>query len=59
LSKACPAFAVEFAAVGLRNIRTHWGPINTRTAEIRAECDALLTQVQNLVDQNNLCSLVV
>lgn len=59
LSKACPAFAVEFAAVGLRNIRTHWGPINTRTAEIRQECDDLLTQVQNLVDQNNLCSILM
>ena len=26
LTKECPAFAAEFAAVGLRNIRKHWGP---------------------------------
>jgi hypothetical protein len=47
LSKGCPAFAAEFAAIGLRNIRTHWGPINRRDVEIRAECDEMLKQVQD------------
>jgi hypothetical protein len=50
LSKACPAFAAEFAAVGLRHIRKHWGPINKSEAEIRPECDAMLRQVQAAVD---------
>ncbi len=59
LSKASPAFAAEFAAVGLRNIRRQWGPINLKTAEIRPECDAMLLQVQNLVDANNLCPLLL
>jgi len=36
LSKACPAFAAEFAAVGLRHIRTHWGPINRRGCQCAA-----------------------
>lgn len=58
LAKAAPAFAAEFTAVGLRNIRRHWGPINTRTAEINADADAMLSQVQNLVDQSNLCPLI-
>ncbi|HEX7314011.1 MAG TPA: hypothetical protein VF297_08815 [Pyrinomonadaceae bacterium] len=58
LAKAAPAFAAEFTAVGLRNIRRHWGPINTKTAEINADADALLLQVQNLVDQSNLCPLL-
>jgi hypothetical protein len=58
LCKACPAFAAEFAAVGLRNIRKHWGPINTRAAEVRRECDAMLLDVQNAVDKNNLCAAV-
>lgn len=58
LAKAAPAFAAEFTAVGLRNIRKHWGPINTKTAEINADADALLLQVQNLVDQSNLCPLL-
>lgn len=50
LSKNSPAFAAEFAAIGLRNIRQHWGPINRRAAELRAECDAMLQQVQTIVD---------
>lgn len=59
LSKASPAFAAEFAAVGLRTIRTHWGPINRRAAAIRPECDAMLVEVQNVVDATpNICSAV-
>jgi len=50
LSKEKPAFATEFAAVALRNIRTHWGPINTRKAEVRPEANIMLLQVQNAVD---------
>ncbi|MFN8490555.1 MAG: M23 family metallopeptidase [Caldilineaceae bacterium] len=57
LSKACPAFAAEFAAVGLRNVRRHWGPINRKVAEIRPECDAMLMQVQKVVDEFNLCTM--
>jgi peptidoglycan hydrolase-like protein with peptidoglycan-binding domain len=55
LSKECPAFAVEFAAVGLRNIRRHWGPINRKEVELLSECDAMLMQVQKVVDESNLC----
>jgi hypothetical protein len=50
LAKGCPAFAAEFAAVGLRHIRRHWGPINRREAEVRPECDAMLRQVQDFMD---------
>jgi hypothetical protein len=50
LSKECPAFATEFAALALRSIRTHWGPINTHAAELRKECDALFLEVQQIVD---------
>jgi len=50
LCKSCPAFSVETAAVGLRVLRKHWGPINTRAAEIRPEADDLLRQVQAIVD---------
>jgi len=55
LTKACPAFAVEFAAVGLRNVRTHWGPINGRQAEVRPECDNLFIQVQTEIENSGLC----
>lgn len=50
LCKSCPAFAVECAAVGLRVIRQHWGPINRREAEMRPEAEDLLMQVQSTVD---------
>jgi hypothetical protein len=50
LSKACPAFAVEFAAVGLRHTRKHWGPINRKEAEIRVEGVSMLCEVQATVD---------
>ena len=50
LSKECPAFAAEVAAVGLRHVRSHWGSIVRREAEVRPECDAMLNQVQDFVD---------
>jgi len=58
LSKSSPAFAAEFAALGLRNIRQIWGPINAKTVEIRSECDTMLKQLQDLVDGSNLCPLL-
>jgi hypothetical protein len=59
LSKTCPAFAAEFAALGLRTIRTHWGPIIRKEAQVRPECDAMLMQVQNAVNSSaNFCAAV-
>ena len=52
LSKSCPAFAVELAALGLRLRRSLWGPINGKTAELRFECDWMLLQVQHAVKQS-------
>jgi hypothetical protein len=49
LCKERPGFAVETAAVGLRNLRTHWGAINRREVELRPECDDMLQQVQSLL----------
>ncbi len=60
LSKECPAFAAEFAAVALRHIRKHWGPISRKQAQVRPECDALLSQVQAAIDASPaLCSVLV
>lgn len=50
LSKECPDFAAEYAALGLRHIRGHWGPINSHAAELRPEADRMFLRVQNLVD---------
>ena len=53
LSKECPAFAAEFAAVGLRNIRRHWGPITRKEAQIHPDCNAMLVAVQRAVDTSS------
>jgi hypothetical protein len=58
LCKECPAFAAEFAAVGLRNIRQHWGPIIKRAAEVRPEANLMLSHVEHAVDTSNLCPAV-
>jgi len=48
MAKLLPAFACEFTAVGLRNARQHWGPINSYEVELRPEVDAMLSEVQAL-----------
>jgi len=51
MCKRKPAFAVESAAIVLRNLRQHYGPINRREAELRRETDFMLTEVQKLVSK--------
>jgi len=58
LSKDCPFFATQFAAIGLRNIRKHWGPINRHDAQINPDADAMFKEIQRLVDQDNLGPLL-
>ena len=54
LTKACPAFAVEYGALALRKVRKHWGPINRKAAEIRPECDELFKAVSDHIDRNGI-----
>ena len=49
LAKHCPQFAVEACAIGLRNLRQHWGPINRREVTLKREADNLLREVQYLI----------
>lgn len=49
LCKAQPTFAVQVAAIGLRTLYTHWGPIVRREAELRPEAVALFRQVEEIV----------
>lgn len=49
LAKDCPMFACEAAAVGLRVIRKHWGPINRKEAEIVTAADTMFADVQKLI----------
>lgn len=49
LSKSCPRFAVNWAAVGIRVIRRHWGPIGRREVEFRSDCRDMLSQIEAIV----------
>lgn len=60
LTKSCPAFAAEYAAVALRNHRTTWGSINREKVEIVPDCDTLFKDVETLMDSApGLCAQVL
>jgi GH25 family lysozyme M1 (1,4-beta-N-acetylmuramidase) len=50
LCKYNPTFAVESAAIVLRNLRQHYGPINRKEAELRREADDLFRAVQTFLE---------
>jgi uncharacterized protein (TIGR02594 family) len=50
LTKECPLFAAEFAALMFRVRRTHYGTIGEFLGELRPECDQMLHDVQNAVN---------
>ena len=56
--KANPMCAIMTTAVGLRVIRSHWGPVNRREVEIRPEADALFKQVETMVDGESMVAEV-
>lgn len=62
LSKACPAFATEYAAVLIRTSggkRGEFGPLRRKEAEAPPECDALLAQIAGAVQKDpGLCDLL-
>jgi Putative peptidoglycan binding domain len=49
MAKSCPQFACETTAIGLRNLRQHWGPVGRYEVEVRPEADVMLLRVQALV----------
>ncbi len=57
LAKECPAFAVEYAAVLVRSRRRHFGPLNTKKAELRADAGVLFQQVQGYLEANGVTSI--
>jgi len=51
LTKTCPVFAAEYAAVVLRvsgGAKGEFGPFQRGETEVRPECDSMLTQVQKV-----------
>jgi hypothetical protein len=49
LTKVCPAFAVESAAVGIRNLRKHWGPIGRMEVQIMYEAKVLFMEIDEIL----------
>lgn len=62
MSKACPAFATEYAAVMMRvnaGTKGHYGPLRRKETELRPECDAMLSQIEQIVSESpELCRLL-
>jgi len=62
ITKACPAFAVEWAAVLLRvhgGTKGEFGPLRRKEAELRPECDKMLGEVQSYVQLNpSVCGVL-
>lgn len=50
LSKECPAMTAEIAALGLREVAGHWGPIINHAAEVRSASRELLMAVERIID---------
>lgn len=49
LSKSCPRFAVDWAALGIRVIRRHWGPIGRGEVEFRSDCRDMFSKIEAVV----------
>jgi N-acetylmuramoyl-L-alanine amidase/Putative peptidoglycan binding domain len=50
MCKECPTYCAQSCAVGLRNIRQHWGPINRYEAEVKSDAGKMFKDVQDYVD---------
>jgi len=63
LSKQCPAFATEYAAVLLRlngGLNGEWGPLRTKAAEVVPECYSMFGSVDSYVGANpGVCPLLL
>lgn len=46
LARSCPAFAVEYAAVAVRVVKNHFGPLVRKEAEVKKSCVELFKSLQ-------------
>lgn len=59
MSKECPGYTVESGVIMFRTKRTHYGPLNKRTAEVVPACVAMFERVRKEVVKNpSLCSVL-
>jgi len=64
LTKQCPSFSAEYAAVLLRlngGSKGEWGPLRTKAAEVVPACYSMLGSVQSYVEANSatLCNTLL
>lgn len=55
ITKACPAFAAEYAAVLIRvhgGTKGEFGPLRRKEAEVLPQCEEMLRQVQTVIEQH-------
>jgi putative peptidoglycan binding protein len=50
MAKNFPLFACETAAIGLRALRAHWGPISRKEVELREEADHMFMLIEDAID---------
>lgn len=56
LSKTCPGFTIESGLIMFRTKRSHYGPLNKKTAEVHPQCVSMFEQVREAVSkQPTLC----
>lgn len=62
LSKECPAFSAEWAAILVRKsggTKGEYGPLRTKKAELNKDCHNMLSQVENVILENqDICKVI-
>jgi len=62
LTKECPAFSAEWAAILVRKsggTKGEFGPLRTKRAELNKDCGLMLQQIDSLIERNkNYCDLL-
>ena len=54
LSKACPPYHAEMTAIGLRNLRKHWGPVGRYEVTLNPDVDTLYQAIEKLLTEDVL-----
>lgn len=59
LQKECPGYTVESGIMGFRTIRSHWGTLNKKKAEVHPACVAMFERLrQAVIKQPSLCNVL-
>jgi hypothetical protein len=51
-TKSCQGFAAKYHSIMLRVDRTHYGPVNTKSAEMKASCVAMFSELGAYISSN-------